>query len=244
MAGLSDLEVARIVQESFFPSEELIINGWSIYGRCVPAIQVSGDYYDYYAIDDTRAIIILGDVSGHGVSAALVVAMAKALIAHEETPDCPVQIITILSKVFLTLLKRKKMMSCVAVLFDTKNMSISVVNAGQCYPIRCENDQGEFIEAKGILLGMKARKPIAAMNIPVRDGEAFVFYTDGLVEAMDETGHPIGYSRLLETLPKLIRYDAVQSQVGIRNWVLEKSPKDPPEDDTTILIWQKVRNPS
>ncbi|MBF0500678.1 MAG: HAMP domain-containing protein, partial [Candidatus Riflebacteria bacterium] len=85
MEGFSDLEVARIVQENLFPRIPPSPGSWRIDGVSMSATELGGDYFDYLAIGERRAAIIVGDVSGHGVSAALVMAMAKALTVHPLT---------------------------------------------------------------------------------------------------------------------------------------------------------------
>ncbi|MBI3037426.1 HAMP domain-containing protein, partial [bacterium] len=106
--GLDDLEVAKIVQECFFPNSEQEIQGVKAYGRCKPATQIGGDYFDYFPISPTQMGVIIGDVSGHGVSSAIVMSMAKAVLSHPATGSNPAGIMSLLNQMFWKCLKRKK----------------------------------------------------------------------------------------------------------------------------------------
>ncbi len=239
MGDLKDLEVAKTLQESLFPRKSLEIGKWQIYGSCLPTTQVGGDYFDYFAIDDRRVILIIGDVSGHGVGAALVVAMAKAIIGHPSTSGKPFEILVSLNSILFSILKRKKMMSCCLALFDLAGMTLTLANAGQNYPILLKEGTPRFLELNGYPLGSTKNWKAATRSYPSHPGEVTLFYTDGLIEALDKSGDQIGYDRFLEALPSLIRHSAIATEGAIREWHNEMTGNSAPGDDISLVIIQE-----
>ncbi|MBF0547409.1 MAG: SpoIIE family protein phosphatase [Candidatus Riflebacteria bacterium] len=239
MSDLADLEVAKIVQENFFPSNPLITDQWEIYGSCISASHVGGDYFDYFQIDENRAICIIGDVSGHGVGAALVVAMAKGIISHPDIKCDPAEILKQLNGILLAVLKKKKMMTCCVTLIDFKNCSMILANAGHPYPILIQNGSPTFIEGTGFPLGSRSKSliiPNRTFSFP--KGSSLIFYSDGVVEALDNIGVPLGYDRLIEEICSLQKNSVVETELEIRNWHRKIARKSPPDDDISLLLVQ------
>ncbi|MBF0548271.1 MAG: SpoIIE family protein phosphatase [Candidatus Riflebacteria bacterium] len=239
MSDLADLEVAKVVQESFFPSHPLINENWEIFGSCISASHVGGDYFDYFQIDESRVLCIMGDVSGHGVGAALVVAMAKGAICHPSTKNNPAEILQQLNGIIISVLKRKKMMTCCIALIDFKMGSMIFSNAGHPYPILMGNDKTIFLEEIGFPLGSR-NKNWKAQNktFPFSPGSSLLFYSDGLVEAVDDFGNPIGYDRLLEKCDTFKVTSVLETEREIRTWHKKISRKSPPDDDISLLLVQ------
>ncbi|MFZ2955696.1 MAG: PP2C family protein-serine/threonine phosphatase [Candidatus Ozemobacteraceae bacterium] len=193
--------VAKAVQESLFPAMPLTSFPYSLYGNCVTASQVGGDYFDYTLLPSGHLRFIIGDVSGYGVGAALVVAMAKALMNHPDTSPDPEQILIQLNATFLAILKKKKIMSALVALFNPASRELRLTNAGHCYPMLVRNGTASFLEANGFPLGStKLWKP-KSLIITLNPDDMVVFYTDGLVEGQDRAGNPIGFPRFMADLP-------------------------------------------
>ncbi|NLI76249.1 MAG: SpoIIE family protein phosphatase [Candidatus Riflebacteria bacterium] len=243
LADLQDLELARTVQEHLFPKTSLTAGGWEAAGACWPASQVGGDFFDFHPGPDGRLRLVIGDVSGHGVGAALVVALVKAALGHPATPADPAGALTCLNGLLGSILQRKKMMSCALASFDPAAGSLALANAGQTYPVLVTPDGATFLEARGYPLGSSRRWKAADLRIDLPAGAAVVFYTDGLVEATAVDGSPVGYGRFLETLPGLIGTDAAATVAALRAWHLALAPRQPPADDITLLVLQKRRSP-
>lgn len=249
LEGLEDLEVAGAVQESFFPSKPLVLNSWNAFGSCRPASRVGGDYFDFFPLDDRRIALMIGDVSGHGVSAALVVAMAKALVAHPANEFDPGQILTMMQGVFAETLNRKKMMTCFFAVFETDTGRLTAANAGQNYPYivrgsaltgqsgkRCET-----IELCGNPLGVKIRRPITPQEFFLGPEDWLLLYTDGFVEALDRKGAPIGYERVEAALPEIGGNDARETEGKLRLWFERLAEPGPLADDISLVVLQRAR---
>lgn len=240
MEGMKELEVAKIVQDSLFPSQPLIAGSWGICGTCQAASRVGGDYFDYFALPDGRLVFLIGDVSGHGTSAALVVAMAKALITHPDTVHEPGPILDLMQGVFFTTLQRKKMMSCFCAVFDPASGVLRAANAGHNMPylIRAGGTV-EQLKAGGKPLGTK-NKPFVTQEYQLAAGDWLFLYTDGFIEAQATDGRDIGYDRVEAMLPGLRGADAVETQHRLREWQTVLSAPGPQADDITVVVLQNV----
>ena len=236
---LKDLELARTIQESLFPKQKLRWGKWEIFGSCRSASRIGGDYFDFFPLDETRAVLMIGDVSGHGVGAALVVAMVKGVVHHPATLKDPARILGILNHLLLLILNRKKMMSCCLGILDCSNDSLSLANAGQTYPIMVRGQSSSFLELKGYPLGSVKNWKANSSSVSLQKGDVIAFYTDGLIEATDSARKPVGYDRFSQTLPELLGIGACETEGKIREWHQNLSPTDPPEDDISLIIVQE-----
>jgi serine phosphatase RsbU (regulator of sigma subunit) len=239
---LGDLNDARTIQENLFPRSPIDFGTWQIFGRCRSMSQVGGDYFDYFAIDGFRTAFLLGDVSGHGVSAGLVMAMAKAVVAHPLAGREPGPVLDKLQAVFMPILARKKMMTCAFGTFDCRTGTLCYANAGQSFPLVAGPAGTRELEHYGTPLGTKSRKAYVQKDFPIAEDEFILFYTDGLVEAFDLQGKVIGYSRLQAALPALHRPTARLTEAAIRGWLEKLTGNSPQEDDITILVIQRCRD--
>lgn len=242
--GLEDLEVARVVQESLFPQGTLHRGAWEIYGTCRSATQVGGDYLDYFALDDGRLAFVLGDVSGHGVSAALVMAMAKALIAHPATRIEPSVVLGTLQTVFLQVLKRKKMMTCCFGILDPHQGRVVIANAGQNFPFHLKPDGQVYeLEMPGKPLGVRNTRGFECHVHTLEVNDVLILYTDGLIEAMDKQGQSLGYETTKQALPDLVGATAQETETRIRDWHDSVVSDGPQADDISLIIVQRTRQP-
>ncbi|MBF0406319.1 MAG: serine/threonine-protein phosphatase [Candidatus Riflebacteria bacterium] len=237
MDGMTELEIAKILQDGFFPSSELNFCGIQIFGTCSSAMQVGGDFFDYRIVDSDKCLIIVGDVSGHGVSAALVVGMVKALITHPDTGANPAEIIQLINNVFLQTLRRKKMMTLVVALLDSAKQTILFSNAGQSYPLIVRGGNPIEVSLPSYPLGARVLKKTTLLELPIRPGDLIVFYTDGLIEYPDVNGEVVGYSNFYAFLSRISKnlISAVQVVSDIQHWLISVVKDSPQPDDITIL---------
>jgi len=239
LESLADLEVARIVQEQLFPRTTLKVGNWSIFGRCVPATQVGGDYFDYFPLDNDRVMIIIGDVSGHGVPAALVMAMAKAIIGHPSRPENPAALLATMNVVLIGVLKRQGFMTCIAAVLDVKNQTLETSNAGHPYPVIVRPFGIEEKEIRSRPLGIQKLLQPPTVSIPVLNERVVFLYSDGLIEAPISAEEHIGFERLAGRLPNLVGESATETVRQIGAWHHQLAPWDNPADDVTILVLQR-----
>ena len=238
MEGLSDLEVARIVQESLFPTSKIESGEFAVAGRSLAATALGGDYFDLYKLESGKILIVIGDVSGHGVPAALVMAMAKALIEREtEIFNDSKGILTVLHTVFFRTLKRKRIMTCFIGILDPADGSFEYANAGHNFPfLRRNSGEVKFLEqGKSYPLGSVKKNTFEPGLLELEPGDRLVMYTDGLVETTTATG-AIGYEKLRKNLDSLLDDDPEKACEKIFNWQTSLSTAQDQEDDITVVI--------
>ncbi|MBF0545772.1 MAG: SpoIIE family protein phosphatase [Candidatus Riflebacteria bacterium] len=240
MEGLSDMEIGRIVQESLFPEKGLSISDYEIYGKTRFASQLGGDYFDVQSMSDGKIMIIIGDVSGHGVAAALVMAMAKAIVEVECDNTRKVdEILSAIHKILFKTLKRTRMMTCFIVILDPETHVMEFANAGHNYPM-VFHKKGEptYLLSTAFPLGSKKKIEFNSQTMKLEPGEKIVFYTDGLIEAKHDK-EMIGYEKTIEEIRKYINCSPQAFYEKIIEWHNAYVDPGPQEDDITLLILER-----
>ena len=207
LAGMKELAVGTAVQESLLPSGKFSGEKSRLFARSLFMSKMGGDYFDYFLLPGCRLGIFFGDVAGHGIPAAMIMAMAKAVImtaASEKCPAGPLQLLDAVNHVLLELKKRnwRRMMTALCVDYNLQTGEFSLANAGHCYPaiVGPAGNGVRFLEHGGMPLGSSSRKPRTAFSGCLQPGETLVLYTDGIIEAVGESGGQFGYPRFCELL--------------------------------------------
>lgn len=238
LEGMADLEIAKIVQDTFFPKEPLRSANWEIFGASVSASRVGGDYFDYFPLPDGRWLLLVGDVSGHGVSAALVVGIAKAIVVAPRDDYRPSVILQELNVSIKNILSRKKLMSCWIGVFDPNIGELTTSNAGHPYPLLVRNRKIEELIVRHPLLGTSP-KEFEEKRFFLQRGDFLCLYTDGLPEATSRKNQQLGYEPFYAALPGLAGENAVETEANVRAWHRGVTMyPDTLEDDITLVILQ------
>jgi HAMP domain-containing protein len=236
---LKDLELARILQERIYPSGTASLGyGWEIYAHCRPATEVGGDFYDFFPLEDGRWFMVIGDVSGHGSPAALIVAMAKGLFSYARKQSDPMLVLRDVQSVLARVLPRKKMMmTCLAGIFDPASGLIQFSNAGHNFPLLVDH-QGAVREMKllGMPLGVGKKRPEANRETMVEPGGSVFLFTDGLIEALDPQGRPIGFEAVQNALANIGSFGAREGVEQLQKWHDTQVAVGPQADDITLLL--------
>lgn len=238
MEGMADLEVAAIIQETFFPGQPLEGGGWSVFGVSLPASRVGGDYFDYFRLPDGRWLLVIGDITGHGVAASLGVAMAKAMVCHPGNPDAPSAVLGLMNRMVMTILKKKRM-TCFLAVFDPVTGLLTASNAGHPFPFLIRGNDVEKMDVSHMILGLRNPRPFEDRTWTLQAGDCVCFYTDGIFESPTVQGDLIGVERLRAALPGLRRNDARGTSDAVRGWFESLRAPGMLADDMTILILQK-----
>ncbi len=241
---LGDMELARQIQQEILPPGSLEIGPWEIAGANHMMQAVGGDFYDFFPISEKHLALAFGDVSGHGISAGLVTAMAKVGIRQfaRESGDNPEEVLRRLNGLFLTVLQKKKMMTMVFGILDMEKGTLSLANAGQCSPFRLSMGSGEpsFLSLPSTPLGIVGKVKLASATIPIPGESLIVIYSDGLIECRDQAGKPFGLDHLAKAIKECQEAggnpplpDLVDSILGRVARFVGSSEQD---DDRTILV--------
>lgn len=194
-----DLQLARNVQRAFLPAKHPDSPGYEFYHFYLPADQIGGDYYDYIALPDGRIAILVADVVGHGVAAALLMAKLSAeirfLLASE--PDAA-QAITKLNQRIADL-EVEKFVTLLCLILDPTTGRVDIVNAGHMAPLWLKADgsvEEPGDEATGVPIGIVDGFEYDLATIEIGHGDRLILYTDGINEAPSVAGDMFGIDRL------------------------------------------------
>ncbi|HOY68273.1 MAG TPA: SpoIIE family protein phosphatase, partial [Candidatus Ozemobacteraceae bacterium] len=240
LAGMEELEVARVVQQKLLPAGEVTSGRWRYRGVSVMCSEVGGDYHDARLCPDGSIAFFLGDVSGHGVSAALVVAMAKAAFGNLVRSGCaePGELLGRLNEVIIGTVRKRKMMTAVAGLAKPDG-TLLLANAGHCYPALLRSDGSvELRPWQGSLpLGVRLRGSWTTLGLEFGPGDRLLLYTDGIPEAVDRDGVQLGYSRWEEFLrAEAAEPDAAQLISRLHDRIRRFTQPVGWTDDVTITV--------
>ncbi len=242
--GMKDLQVARIVQESLFPAEPLDAGGFRIWGRSMAMADIGGDYFDYFICRDGRLRGLVGDVSGHGVSAALIMGMAKcALTMDENSGRSLVETITAFNRFLLANIKKKKMMTMFLYSLNPADNTLEFINAGHNFPFlwRAKTGKVAQIGAESFPLGVRAKAVYKSMTIALEPGDSILFYTDGLIEAPGgDVNEFIGYERATQWFESLAHNDPTETISHLFDRFESYTRGRPAADDISMICLKRL----
>jgi len=235
----NELEFARQMQLDLLPKSPPNVPGLDIADRSNPATEVGGDYFDYLALPNGNLGVVFGDVAGHGMTAGLIMAMAKSAVHTQVRADGrPGQLLPRLGEVLLEMSAPNQYMTMVFAELDLDGHTMRYLNAGHHFPLhyRARTGAVEFLESTGPPLGLLPTPPGEARSRELEPGDVLAFYSDGLVEAFNENDQDFGIQRLGDlvvarsdqpaaTIVEDV-YSAVRRFTGTRPW----------HDDATIVI--------
>jgi PAS domain S-box-containing protein len=198
----SEINLAAALQRSILPSPQINLPGMQGQANLLTSSEVGGDYYDYYNIGGFHNILLIGDVSGHGVAAGTLVSAAKAgvypLIVNEITS--PAEILGSLNKTIRATAQQSLLMTMACLSLDARTGKLVFANAGHVLPyvLRYQTQEWVMLEASGLPLGKSIDTDYRehAMELTLNVGDKLFLYTDGLIEQESPTGEAFGYDRL------------------------------------------------
>jgi predicted ester cyclase len=196
-----ELRVARSIQQASLPKEVPPLEGWQISPFYQPAREVGGDFYDFHFLSEDRLGLVVGDATGKGVPAALVMSTTCGMLqAVSETLDSisPGEVLKRVNETLLSRIPSNMFVTCFYGVLDPKSATLSYANAGHDLPyLRRRGGDCEELRARGMPLGLMPGMSYEEKEIVLEEGEAALFYSDGLVEAHDPQGQMFGFPRLM-----------------------------------------------
>src|SRR5437764_4871027 len=184
----SEIEIAATIQRNLLPKEGPQFRGVSFSAPFEPTASIGGDYYDVFNLDKTRLAVAIGDVSGHGLSTGLVMAMVKAAITTlvEEGAD-ESSLFHRLNELVFRSTERRAFMTLAFTIFDLEHGTIRHTNAGHLYPylLRHGAPLPVSIESPSLPLGVRSELVTRTVELTLEDGDTIVYLSDGIVEAQD-----------------------------------------------------------
>lgn len=196
----NELEIARRIQLSILP-REMPKAGWlSVAARYLPMTAVAGDFYDFLIVDQKRMGVLVADVSGHGVPAALIASMVKVAIAAQlPHADDPAKVVRGMNQTLCGKLQGQ-FVTAAYLFLDFENQKMRYAAAGHPPMMWAHDGAIEPVVENGLLLGIMAAAPYQSVERDMRAGDRFFLYTDGLVEAANQKDEFFGEERLRDAL--------------------------------------------
>lgn len=200
----TDLELAHELQQRFLPQRPPEIGNFSFFSYYRPMQQVGGDYFDYVQLDNKRVGVIVADVVGHGIAAALLMAKVSAESRFAlATSACPVEAVAKMNDK-LSDMNIDRFVTLALGLLNTETNEFTIVNAGHMPPVIRKADSGEFtelaIEEAGLPLGIMDGFEYQSVSIQLDPGDVIIMYTDGINEAMNEDGQQLTTQTMIDEI--------------------------------------------
>jgi len=196
-----ELQVARHIQQASLPKEVPSLQGWRINPFYQPAREVGGDFYDFHPLSEDRLGLVVGDATGKGVPAALVMSttlgMLQAVSEALDSSSSPGEVLKRVNEALTVRIPANMFVTCFYAILDPKNGRRVYANAGHDLPYWRRNVGGaEELRARGMPLGLMPGMGYEEDEIMLKGGESVLFYSDGLVEAHEPKGEMFGFPRL------------------------------------------------
>lgn len=239
---LKEMNMAEDIQKSLLPNTFTDTNGYQIAYYNKMASSVGGDFFDIHNPQPDKIALFIGDVTGHGVSSALVMAMVKAVVRQCLIEGLPLdETIREINDVIFNNFKAKKvnkMMSFIAAELDTQSGKLALCNSGHCYPFKVDLE-GNIKEIKSIGYPLGALKKIRKIKTTFEElqpGESILLYTDGIVEIQNEQNDLFGYDRLSSELSAMRNKNASEIIAQFVESSNDFAGNKQPDDDITMIV--------
>jgi serine phosphatase RsbU (regulator of sigma subunit) len=246
IADLKELELARIVQAALLPARLPQIPGYSVAVINQTATRLGGDYWDLLALPGGRWLLLVGDVTGHGVPAALAMAMAKAGITFQALGQktTATDFLEALNHVFHSELRTmRRFMTMLVAVFEPAAHRLHLENAGQNFPVLVRNGAvaAELLEMTGFPLGVRARLTTTRCTVDMAVGDTLFFYTDGIPEVGVEGDDQLGYERMLAIMTQACQGGRPAATVlaDVLAAVERAKRPGPFPDDVTLIVLRR-----
>jgi serine phosphatase RsbU (regulator of sigma subunit)/predicted ester cyclase len=192
-----ELRVARRIQQASLPKEVPKLEGWQITPYYQPAREVGGDFYDFHLLPEGRLGLVVGDATGKGVSAALVMSTTCGMLRlAAQSHSSPAEMLQGVNEVLFPNIPSNMFVTCFYAILNPKSGHLVYANAGHDLPYLHRNGEAEELRARGMPLGLMSKMSYEEKETTLHVGEAALLYSDGLVEAHDPEGEMFGFPRL------------------------------------------------
>jgi len=194
-----ELRVARSIQQASLPEEVPTLEGWRITPYYRPAREVGGDFYDFHLLSEGRLGVVVGDATGKGVPAALVMSTTGGMLqlaARALGSSSPGEVLAKVNEALLARIPPNMFVTCFYAILDPKSGRLIYANAGHDLPYVRRGSDAEELRARGMPLGLLPEMGYEEKEMVLEASESTLFYSDGLVEAHNPKGEMFGFPRL------------------------------------------------
>jgi phosphoserine phosphatase RsbU/P len=237
-----ELQVASEIQQRFQPASAPIVAGYELQGISFPCYEIGGDYYDFIQREDGRLIVALGDVSGKGPAAALLMSSLHAAVhAHSDTHNSLAKTIGAVNRYLVDSTPANRFVTLFYGELDPKSGSLAFLNAGHNPPLIVHaGGTMEQLAAGGLPLGIMANADFREGKTRLHPGDVLVIYSDGVSEAVNPKGEEFGPTRLYETVARNLDASAAGIRDRIESALTKFCQGTPAADDITLVICKRL----
>jgi sigma-B regulation protein RsbU (phosphoserine phosphatase) len=237
----NEISIAREVQSQLFPRQMPVVPGIELSASCRPARGVSGDYYDFIPLGPTRLGIALADISGKGISAALLMASVQAalrsqLLLDPAAQESTAEIVARVNRHLYFSTADDRFATFFFAVYDSATQELRYTNAGHPAPLLIGLDKVQRLETGGTVVGVFDHFPYQQETTRVQPGALLVVFSDGLVEPENVYGEEFG-ARRLEDVALRHRHESAKSMVDALLTAAEEWAASPEQaDDMTVIV--------
>jgi phosphoserine phosphatase RsbU/P len=241
-----ELEIAREVQATLFPKQLPHPRGMTVFGGCEPARVVSGDYYDFIVEDEARLDIVVGDISGKGISAALMMANLQAAMRNQllairsddpaDTEKSLAGIMAELNQQIYVNSPSEKYATLFLSRYDAEAHRLWYCNAGHLPPILLTAQGVQLLEPTGMVIGLLPGASYLAKSVELAPGALLAIFTDGVTEAVNKEDEEFGAERLLDVLQQSRERTPEEVCRFVISRVRDWQGDLPQHDDITLIV--------
>jgi sigma-B regulation protein RsbU (phosphoserine phosphatase) len=246
----SELDIAREVQRQLFPQSSPQVPGLNLYGVCKAARSISGDYYDFLKLDEHRVGLVLGDVSGKGISAALLMAAVQSALRAQfyegfaadqhsvPTGLSTAQVVDRLNRHLYQNSPPEKYVTFFFAIYDTRTRKLTYTNAGHLPPLLFRGDRIDRLRAGGTVVGLFPIATYEQGEVQVEPGDLLMAFTDGITEPENTYGEEFGEARVLEVARRAMLASPEMLVEEIYRTINEWTGSPELQDDMTVVLAQ------
>ncbi|MEO6693651.1 MAG: SpoIIE family protein phosphatase [Ignavibacteria bacterium] len=236
-----ELQIARKIQMGLLPQFINTIKGMEISGFYNPAKVIGGDFYDCIKLSETKMLVIVADVSGKGIPAAIYMSKVQAMIQFAASIfQTPKEILIEVNKQIHQKIDRRSFITTIVALFDMEKMTVKICRAGHNPVIYSVNGKLNLLKNKGMGLGLESEKffddNLEETEISIAEDNMFVFYSDGLTEAMNKNRDEFGTDKIIDIIYDNRQYACSLIQKEIISSVNNFRGSAEQNDDITLVV--------
>lgn len=236
-----ELKVARQIQEDSKPLEEHNLPGLDIYSYSQPARMIGGDFYDLIKISEDKLLLVVADVSGKGIPAALNMSKIQTMLQFASgVYQSPKILLTELNKLIHEKIDKKSFVTMIVALFDLKEKKVRIARAGHNPALFSKNNDINILLSKGMGLGLESESlfenTLEETVLDINDDSLFIFYSDGLTEARNEKKQEFTTNNVIEIIKNFRNFDSKTIVKELVNSVKKFTGIAEQHDDITLVV--------
>lgn len=240
----SEMNIARRIQSSLFPSTAIKTDGFEIKGFCLPADKVGGDYFDYFYRDKDNLDIVMADVAGHAIGPALfMVETRSAIRTQANNPGTPSEMLQVLNNLLYQDLDTADYFITLFYLqYNIRTEQLSFANAGHPPPLLLKRTEAQCrqLDTEGLILGVRKNVNFEEKSIVLTSGDLVLLYTDGLTEAENPTGDFFGIEPVCNILHQYADLPAQDIIEILIKELKQFCQKESFKDDVTLMLFKRT----